>query len=301
MSLPSAYAMDWRLQMRESKGFRLLRIYPGLCRVSRTFTNLQLPPRRTGGGPRGEVVNFSRASRWRLLQSLAKCAEVYQGRRMVFCTLTFADENLPQDGEGLVLLFRAFIERLRYAVKHGLLPAGADTFFWKKEFGGKFGRIHYHLIFPLVSRIPYKTLSFIWRQGFIFLQSVAPKRVTPYIAKYVAKEQQAPAGPAGLSSSGGPAGAVPSLDNVAYLQKQFAAGRYWGVIGRRKLSFSPLKIFYIGFEPGFLSGFLRKISGGYVTCWSFTGAFLIQNLRKTLDLADFYLSGGGAEYAYEYA
>jgi hypothetical protein len=98
------------------------------------------PPERTGraggGGPRGHITEFSKASRRRLQKVLAS---VDQGRISVplFVTLTYPRE-FPGDPQICNAHLRAFRERLtRRFGKAGCL--------WRKEYQ-KRGAPHYHLL-----------------------------------------------------------------------------------------------------------------------------------------------------------
>ncbi len=98
------------------------------------------PPERTGraggGGPRGHITQFSRASRRRLQKVLAS---VDQNRISVplFVTLTYPRE-FPGDPQTCNAHLRAFRERLTRRF-------GTAACLWRKEYQ-KRGAPHYHLL-----------------------------------------------------------------------------------------------------------------------------------------------------------
>jgi len=202
--------------------------YPGLVRVKVAGSR---PP--VGGGIRKPIYFFSRASRYRLLQKLACIDWAKLSTKVAFVTLTFSDENVSHFREN----FRRFRRRLYQRVLRGSAPSWAGCYVWKFEYGERGGRPHFHLMFPLYDgkmRIR-DVLAPIWGLGFVWAETVSPKRVLRYLSKYVGKGLSTGRGGA-LSSSLVPVDPSSSLDLAAYrIHLEKIRGRFWGVSGREYL------------------------------------------------------------------
>lgn len=178
---------------------------------------------RAGGGRRGAIHQFSRASRRRLMQLLARLQ--FQGA--IFITLTFPGDGaaLPSPAQAKAALF-SFLKRLerRY-------PAMSCV--WRFEWESKGRREynpHFHLLVFGVEFIPKEEVTKLWEE---VLGVKAPwatriervrsfRGVMSYAAKYLGK--------AGLVYD-------------AYLSERYGAlGRVWGAWGRRRLPFAPLVV-----------------------------------------------------------
>lgn len=192
-----------------------------LIRQQGTLLNLRINaprPARRGGGQRGNVTTFSRASRLRLLDLFARMET--RGIRTTFLTLTF--HGIPTPDHAKTALKR-FLMHVRY---HYPETSGV----WRQEFQER-GAIHYHL---LLFRLPYwdwKDLLEVWTRCteedtsgiFVKLISNGHRRtVMSYVSKYVAK--------------------VPGttlLGNVTYQQNE-SIGRQWGYINFEALPFAEI-------------------------------------------------------------
>jgi len=277
------------------KPFRSVAVFPGLVKFHAAPRGLASPP-PVPPGLRSPITEFSRRSRWNLIQRLCSCQELFQGRHIIFATLTLAGSSVSF--QSLRIYFRAFCARVRVHVKRGKVPLEWGTFFWKIEAGSKTGRLHLHLIFPLADRVSYEWLVSCWGAGYVWLQRVRPRNVSAYLAKYISKPSDVPVpvdqGDAvpvpvdqGEPVSGSGAG---SLDYDANCEQAVCQsgplGRFWGIVGRRFLSFRCRCLIYIrdlyqDFEENRLafSAFLKKFSRGYVRSWDFRGAFLLDPRR----------------------
>lgn len=130
-----------------------------------------------------------RKSQW-CFRALVETEHCYNSS---FLTLTYNDESLPDDGV-IVRDCQLFFKRVRKYISIWYPDFDIKTFplkyFLVSEYGGKFGRPHYHLILwncPL-SDIQ---LESAWGNGFIKIGSTTPKSVQ-YCLKYFAIKEKAP-------------------------------------------------------------------------------------------------------------
>lgn len=167
-------------------------------------------PARRGGGKRGKVTGFSKASRWRLLKTLA----VVRWGRSRMITLTYPSWVGVGVLEKNQSHLRAFVER--WYRHYGYRP----SFIWKKEYT-KADVIHFHLLQPqarwhddfiaFVSRSWAEILA-TDRQGLVEKTATkvefarTSRKAMSYVSKYIAKEQ----------------GDLPT----------YHRGRLWGWVGR---------------------------------------------------------------------
>ena len=176
---------------------------------------------RAGGGRRGAIREFSRASRRRLLQLLARL----EFRGAIFITLTFPGPALPSPAQAKAALF-AFLKRLgrRYP---GL--SCVWRFEWESS-GERDYHPHFHLLVFGADFIPKEEVTRLWGEilGVEALWATRVERVRSfrgvmsYAAKYLGK--------AGLVYD-------------AYLSAQYGSlGRVWGVWGRERLPFAVLVV-----------------------------------------------------------
>lgn len=111
----------------------------------------------------------------------------YSGRTSSFVTFTYDDQYLPRDGSIHKDQAKAFLDRARHLIKYHL-PAHSDYKYWLTgEYGGTFGRPHYHVLFiglPLSSCYP---LAKCWPYGFIDCLPLLPGGIE-YVLKYVDKQ-----------------------------------------------------------------------------------------------------------------
>lgn len=103
---------------------------------------------RGGGGPRGEITEFSRASRRRLLRKL-NSIDRDNAPLPFFVTLTY-HETWPEDARGWKNQLRTLRERL-------LRRYGKFSAFWRLEFQ-KRGAPHFHLLLFLD---PYEVVPYV--------------------------------------------------------------------------------------------------------------------------------------------
>lgn len=113
-----------------------------------------------------------------------------------FITLTYDDDHILPDKSVSVRHVQLFFKRLRQNVKHWYPEFDVKKYpvkyFLLSEYGGKFGRPHYHLILwncPLTK----EEIELSWRNGFIKSGTTTPKSVQ-YCLKYFAIKEKAPQG-----------------------------------------------------------------------------------------------------------
>lgn len=167
---------------------------------------------RPGGGPRGDVTEFSKASRLRLLRQIARLAQC----RTTFITFTYPDQY--PDTMTAKSHLRAFLERVRRR-----LPETSGI--WRLEYQ-KRGAPHFHLLMFNLPYIDHATLTGWWKEIIGVIDSVTVyvrvelvrswRGVMSYAAKYLAKVEDVHLGEA------------PLFNDDAYLH----AGRWWGVFNR---------------------------------------------------------------------
>lgn len=119
-----------------------------------------------------------------------------------FLTCTYDDEHLPPGFSLRKKDIQDFLKRLRMAVERAGLGK-IDAYFACGEYGGKFGRPHYHLLIfgwspsdlryykDSYSKLPIYTSEFVsrlWRNGYVFIGSASGKSAA-YVARYTRKKQ----------------------------------------------------------------------------------------------------------------
>lgn len=97
-----------------------------------------------------------------------------------FVTLTYNDEHLP---EGLTLVkrdYQLFLKRLRKDLKRPL------RYFLAGEYGERYVRPHYHVVFFGVSASDYDSINRCWAKGFVKVDVLTEGRIK-YCVKYLHK------------------------------------------------------------------------------------------------------------------
>ena len=102
--------------------------------------------------------------------------------RNVFATLTYNDDNLPEDKSLSKRALQLFLKRLRKS-----LSPRKIRYFAVGEYGGKFGRPHYHAILFNVSKRDLEVVRSCWPFGFVRLDTVTVDSAN-YVAKYSVKK-----------------------------------------------------------------------------------------------------------------
>jgi hypothetical protein len=187
-----------------------------------------------GGGPRGAVRSFSRASRKRLIELFAT---LKGGEKAVMITLTYG-QHWPSPSASKDHL-RTFLQRIRRRWPH-------VSAIWRLEFQRR-GAPHYHIILFNIPFLPKQDVAAAWhsvigdeyadwsqgdpRAPFTRIEAIkSRRRLIAYVSKYVAKsdedESHQPAPPPQESNTG--------LDHAAYLH----SGRFWGVMNREALPYA---------------------------------------------------------------
>jgi hypothetical protein len=184
---------------------------------------------RHGGGRRGRIGPFSRASRLRLLRLGAQLEpEPVKGYRHCGLLITVTQRSLP-DGDTAERWRVAFIKRL-------LRRCPGASVLWRREIQER-GSVHFHFLVFGVGWLPQAWVRQAWGEIVNEPDPVVDVRavrrgvrgVVGYLAKYMAKVSA-------------------SLDDSTYLDGH----RWWGVVGRGRL---PLGIGYLLVLP--LSSFYR--------------------------------------------
>lgn len=177
------------------------------------------------GGPRGTIYGFSKASRKRMFELVARID--LDRFPSVFITLTYPAEfpTLRQSKPHL----RAFLERLRRRD-----PESSGI--WRLEVQQR-GAPHYHLLLWNVEFWPKDEVQDAWgeiiayERPFTRIELIQePRKVVKYVAKYMAKR--------GKEGDGG----VQICDTIKPTEAGDAegTGRWWGVFNRARLPFAPL-------------------------------------------------------------
>ena len=133
-----------------------------------------------------------RKSQWcfRALQETEHCYD------SIFLTLTYDDEHLPKDKSVSVRDVQLFFKRLRRNSQLWYPEFDREQYpiryFLVSEYGGKYGRPHYHLI---LWNCPcnWNEIEKCWQNGFIKIGDTTPKSVQ-YCLKYFAIKEKAPKG-----------------------------------------------------------------------------------------------------------
>ena len=160
----------------------------------RVRTGLGSATSNTGGGYRGNIVEFSRQSRKRMLETLARI-ELGDAGFICFVTLTYPDEVMPVGA--------ADSERDRQTIlKRFVRQYPEASAIWRREWearkSGEFqGEVfpHFHLLFFNLPFVHYENLNGMWGEvighdGYLRteINGIASwKQALYYVAKYMAK------------------------------------------------------------------------------------------------------------------
>jgi hypothetical protein len=184
---------------------------------------------------RGEVTEFSRRSRKRLLEKTARIdlASVTLKNPIIFVTLTYA--KLYPTPEAAKTHLDTFLKRIRRF-------APESSGIWRIELQ-KRGAPHFHLIFFNLPYLPKETLNQAWGEvvGMEFwdysheprppitrIEALkTPRQAFYYVSKYVAKVPDAPDADSGFNY-------------VPYLTALSQMGHWWGVFNRQFLPLAEL-------------------------------------------------------------
>ena len=184
---------------------------------------------------RGDVTEFSRRSRKRLLEKTARIdlASVTLKNPIIFITLTYA--KLYPTPEAAKTHLDTFLKRIKRF-------APESSGIWRIELQQR-GAPHFHVIFFHLPYLPKETLSRMWgeiigqeywdythdpRPPFTRIESLkTPRRAFYYVSKYVAKVPDAPSEDSGFI-------------NVPYLTALSEMGRWWGTFNRKFLPLAEL-------------------------------------------------------------
>jgi hypothetical protein len=227
--------------------------------VSVRLAKSGVPSKVKGGGLRGAVVGFSKASRRRLLHLMNRMDT--RGIRTSFLTLTFASAKTTAKAAKAAL--KRFTERVKY--KYG----ASVSWIWRLEFQER-GAPHFHLITFGLPFIKQAQLQTIWTQctkeelSIVHIQRVKnSKHLISYVAKYIAKLADKPA-PTEADKPTSQQSAY--LDIGTYQQNDPEAnrqGRLWGFYNEEGLPYAiQRKAIVSGQIIGYLSWFADAVSKG---------------------------------------
>lgn len=124
-----------------------------------------------------------RRSEWtfRLMEELKEANTAY------FITLTYSDENIPDNKEQMIEDHQLYMKRLRKANKK--YTKKQVRYFTVSEFGEHTGRPHYHsIIFNMAGKCMLD-LENIWKLGHVHIGEVTQKSIH-YCTKYVLVNQK---------------------------------------------------------------------------------------------------------------
>lgn len=123
--------------------------------------------------------------------------QTHSSQSHAFVTLTYDDEHLPKDGNGVESDVVNFIKRLRDRLDY---PEGLK-YFYTSEYGSKNGRVHYHLI---LLNLPRDVVDFVspssrkkfrslitdtWSKGRTESSQLLDRRIR-YVVDYVSKDDK---------------------------------------------------------------------------------------------------------------
>ena len=112
--------------------------------------------------------------------------ESYMHRHSIFATLTYADEELP-DNETLDKRdAQLFLKRLRNRLVREDDPR-TFRYFLAGEYGDRFGRPHYHAILFGLSLLDAEVVQAAWEKGYTSVSEATAGRMA-YTAKYLQKK-----------------------------------------------------------------------------------------------------------------
>ncbi len=185
---------------------------------------------------RGDITEFSRKSRRRMLLALNRCD--FRKTRAVFVTLTF--HSIPEI-EAATKSLQKFIKRVRRKFP---LTSGI----WRKEFQQR-GAAHFHVIFFGLPYWDWKEMLDCWREctpdheGSIWVKLLRnSKSIIGYVAKYIAK----------VAKGEG----TPLLDVSPYLTaaQKPKIGRCWGYINKAALPLAETSVIAVD-DDDYMRGF----------------------------------------------
>jgi hypothetical protein len=176
-------------------------------------------PKQIGGGERGEIEVFSRASRRRLFRELHK---------LIFKTVTFITLTYPSEFPVACKVYKANLKeyRRRFEIKWGAARA-----IWRLEFQ-KRGAPHFHIMYLDLPFIPVWEIAWMWKcvchtwdmaheVNGVDLKLITDARegrlIAQYLSKYIAK-----------------------VDERSGKHDREHTGRWWGrwnIVDERKMEF----------------------------------------------------------------
>lgn len=139
--------------------------------------------------PCGRCLNCRLArSRALLCVSQAELQSVYKrGLGASFVTLTYSDDNLPENGSLRKVDFQGYLKRLRIAVDRAFDKKIKAKYLACGEYGDRLGRPHYHVVFLGYSTEIVNSYLDKWPFGISYVLPLKPGGLR-YVAKYCMKQ-----------------------------------------------------------------------------------------------------------------
>lgn len=98
-----------------------------------------------------------------------------------FLTLTYDEENIPNDGLCKKRHLKSFLNQINTVYKLNL------RYFATSDYGNLTGRCHYHAILRSKSKITNDMVQHVWKKGFSLLKQLTKERVK-YCLRYTVKK-----------------------------------------------------------------------------------------------------------------
>ena len=205
----------------------------GLVKVKSFLPRLHV---RSGLATRGVVRDFSRRSRKRMLEVMARLD--WRKHKAIFLTLTY--HNLIPNERDAKIQLRAFLKRLYRAYGHCAV-------LWRMEYQPGRGAVHFHLLAFDLPYVPKTEVLRLWQEvtgdATIIMTRIemirSPRQAMYYVGKYMAKIGQYHRGAIDLATGA----LAPDLVDLSFDHNWLdceTPGRFWGIEQRKNLPFAKL-------------------------------------------------------------
>lgn len=107
---------------------------------------------------------------------------------LAFVTLTYNNDNCPEDYSLVPSHLSSFVKRLRRRIERQGV-SGKIRYYGVGEYGDKFGRPHYHLIIFGLKPEDFHLVNLSWNMGLVDVQKpLSAEQCSNYVAGYVTKK-----------------------------------------------------------------------------------------------------------------
>lgn len=107
---------------------------------------------------------------------------------LAFVTLTYNNDNCPEDYSLVPSHLSSFVKRLRRRIERQGV-SGKIRYYGVGEYGDKFGRPHYHLIIFGLKPEDFHLVNLSWNMGIVDVQKpLSAEQCSNYVAGYVTKK-----------------------------------------------------------------------------------------------------------------